>query len=295
MKSDEAVNPELAAGTSGTIVRGMSLEDHLGDIIRKARSMSGISVEAAATAVGLSPTELGSLEQTGQCSARLDLTALAELIGLDARKLQGIASGWLPTKADLNRWRVLKVITTSDGDMSVNCILVWDEETRAAALFDTGFDPALVTREIANSQLQLHHIFITHGHSDHVAGLSSLRQRFPSAQVHTGGRSRPSEQKSRRGEVIPLGRLQIAHRVTPGHADDGVTYLISHWPDDAPQVAIVGDALFAGSMGRAPGAWELARTAVREEILSLPSQTLLCPGHGPVTTVGEEVAHNPFF
>jgi glyoxylase-like metal-dependent hydrolase (beta-lactamase superfamily II) len=61
-------------------------------------------------------------------------------------------------------------------------------------------------------------------------------------------------------------------------------------------VAIVGDALFAGSMGRVPGPlFESAKRAVREQILSLPPDTLICPGHGPLTTVGEELGHNPFF
>jgi glyoxylase-like metal-dependent hydrolase (beta-lactamase superfamily II) len=61
-------------------------------------------------------------------------------------------------------------------------------------------------------------------------------------------------------------------------------------------VAIVGDALFAGSMGRTPGgAFSSAKQAVRAHILSLPADTLVCPGHGPLTTVGEELASNPFF
>ena len=69
----------------------------------------------------------------------------------------------------------------------------------------------------------------------------------------------------------------------------------STWPEDAPHVAIVGDALFAGSIGRGNQSWELARQKVREQIFSLPPDTLLCPGHGPLTTVAEEKAHNPFF
>jgi hydroxyacylglutathione hydrolase len=62
-----------------------------------------------------------------------------------------------------------------------------------------------------------------------------------------------------------------------------------------PEIAIVGDAIFAGSMGGAPTAGELARRKVLEEILSLPDATLIAPGHGPLTTVGEEKANNPFF
>jgi len=273
----------------------MTLEDHLGDIVRKARMMAAVSVEAAATAAGLSTAGLKSLEQTGQCAKASDLSALADLIGLNAEKLQGIANGWTPEPADLNQWRRLRVITTSDEDMAVNCFLIWDEATREAALFDTGFDAAPVLREIQANQLQLRHIFITHSHSDHVEGLPVLRQQFPAARLHMDGPGGPGTPGNRRDESVQLGCLNISHRATPGHADDGVTYVVRDWPDNAPPVAIVGDALFAGSMGRALGAREVACRAVLEEVLSLPGPTLLCPGHGPLTTVRQEVAHNPFF
>ena len=71
--------------------------------------------------------------------------------------------------------------------------------------------------------------------------------------------------------------------------------MVGGWSGDAPAVAVVGDAIFAGSMGKDFNTPELAREKVREEILSLPSETLICPGHGPLTTVGEELENNPFF
>jgi glyoxylase-like metal-dependent hydrolase (beta-lactamase superfamily II) len=89
--------------------------------------------------------------------------------------------------------------------------------------------------------------------------------------------------------------LRISHRDTPGHTEEGATYIIGNWPEDAPHVAITGDALFAGSIGRGNQSWELERQKVGEQILSLPPETLICPGHGPMTTVAEEKANNPFF
>ncbi len=71
--------------------------------------------------------------------------------------------------------------------------------------------------------------------------------------------------------------------------------IVGNWQEDAPLIAFVGDAIFAGSMGNGNGAWDLARQKVREQILSLPAETLICPGHGPLTTVAEEKEHNPFF
>ena len=273
----------------------MNLEDHLGDIIRKARGMSNVSVAAAAQAAGLTETELATLEESGQAPKKPNLAALAELVGLHPSKLEAIANGWVPAEKDLSIWRELRCITTTAGGMAVNCYLVWDEVSREAALFDAGWEAAPVVELIAQNGLELRHIFITHAHEDHVAALGDIREAFPRARLHSGLKGGPVDQRNRPNDFIHLGSLRITNRDTPGHAEDGTTYIIGTWGEDAPHVAIVGDALFAGSIGRGNQSWDLARQKVREQILTLPAETLLCPGHGPLTTVAEEKAHNPFF
>jgi hydroxyacylglutathione hydrolase len=273
----------------------MNLEDHLGDIIRKARMMSGASAAQAAKAAGLTEAELSALEDSGAFSKRPNFATLAEVIGLNPVKLETIANGWLPGEKDLGKWRHLRVFTTAGEGMTVNAYLVWDEVTREAAVFDTGFDAEPILDAIARENLELRHVFITHSHYDHVVGLETLRRQFPPAKIHGNSKSAPAGQRLRPGETIPVGGLGVAYRETPGHAADGVTYIIGHWPGSAPQVAIAGDTIFAGSMGRGNDGWELARGKVREQILVLPPETLLCPGHGPLTTVAEEQANNPFF
>jgi glyoxylase-like metal-dependent hydrolase (beta-lactamase superfamily II) len=273
----------------------MNLEDHLGDIIRKARAMSGVSATTAANAAGISEAELSALEETGRAGPRPDFAALANLIGLNPARLAAIADGWLPAPKDLSRWRELRVFTTAGEGLTVNCYLVWDEVTRDAALFDTGLDAKPILDCIAENQLQLRHIFITHSHWDHVEALPKIREAWPKARVHSGSKSAPVDQRNKPSEIVPLGGLRVTHRETPGHAEDGVTYLVGNWQEDAPHVAIVGDAIFAGSIGRGNQSWDLARQKVREQILTLPPETLICPGHGPLTTVAEEKAHNPFF
>ncbi len=273
----------------------MNLEDNLGDIIKKAQAMSNVSAEAAAKAAGLSTAELSALEESGKVSKQPNFSALAGAIGLNAQKLEGIANGWKPSEKDLSGWRELRVFTTGDGSITVNCYLVWDEVNRDAALFDTGFDTAPILNCIAENQLTLRHIFLTHSHYDHIEALPKIREAFPKARLHTGSKNAPVDQRNKPSEIVHLGGLRVTHRETPGHAEDGVTYIVGNWQEDAPHVAIVGDAIFAGSMGRGNQSWELAREKVREQILSLPADTLLCPGHGPLTTVSEEKAHNPFF
>ena len=273
----------------------MTLEDHLGDIISKARAMSGISTAVAAKAAGISEAELSTLEDSGRPAKKLNFASLAPLIGLNAAKLEGIANNWLPTEKDLGTWRELRCFTTTAVGMAVNCYLIWDEVSREAALFDTGWDAKPVLDCIAENQLVLRHIFITHTHHDHVAALGAIREAFPKAKVHSGSKNAPVDQRNRANDFIHLGSLRITNRDTPGHAEDGVTYIVGNWQEDAPHVAIVGDAIFAGSIGRGNQSWDLAKQKIREQILSLPPETLICPGHGPLTTVAEEKEHNPFF
>jgi glyoxylase-like metal-dependent hydrolase (beta-lactamase superfamily II) len=273
----------------------MHLEDHIGDIIKKGRLMSGVSPAAAASAAGVTADDFANLERSGKTPAPINWPALAAALGLNPQKLEGIARGWLPAPEDLGRWHEIRVITTAEDDLSVNCFLVWDEVNLEAALFDTGLDAQPVLDCLKENQLQLRHVFITHSHYDHVQALAPLRAAWPKARIHSGSKSAPVDQRNKPSEIIHLGGLRVTYRETPGHAEDGVTYVIGNWQEDAPHIAVVGDTLFAGSMGNGNGQWELARQKVREQILSLPPDTVLCPGHGPLTTVAEEKEHNPFF
>ena len=258
--------------------------------------MSCVSAGPAATAAGISEAELAALEQTGQIRGlKIDFKALGKLIGLHPQKLAGIAGGWLPVPPDLSVWRELRMLTSAGEDLTVNCFLVWDEVTRDAALFDVGLDAKPLLVCLTENNLVLRHVFITHSHWDHVEALPKIREAWPKARVHSSSKNAPVDQRNKPSEIIHLGGLRVTYRETPGHAEDGVTYLVGNWQEDAPHVAVVGDAIFAGSMGRGNPSYDLARQKVREQILSLPPETLICPGHGPFTTVAQEKEHNPFF
>jgi hydroxyacylglutathione hydrolase len=272
----------------------MTLEDHVGDIVRKARQAGNVSKEAAAAAAGLTPSQLEELEENGKTGKQPDLVKLAPVIGLNGARLQGIAGGWLPKETDLSAWRELRQITTTQR-LSVNCYLVWDEVTREAALFDTGWEAEPIFRLVDENQLQLKHLFITHTHEDHIAALGPLRERFPKIRLHSGSKTAPADQRNRTNDFIHLGSLRITNRETPGHAEDGVTYIVGNFPEDAPNAAIAGDCIFAGSIGRGFVSTDLLKQKIREQIFTLPADTLICPGHGPFTTVKQEIDNNPFF
>lgn len=262
--------------------------------MRKAREGAGLSLEAAAQAAGTDPSILHGLEESGRIPDGIDLPKLAGILDLNPGKLGRLAGGWHPAKTDLSRWRELRQVTTSEG-ISVHAYLVWDEVSREAALFDTGWSAAPALQLVTEEGLQLRHLFITHTHQDHIAGMEEVRRIFPKIHLHTSAKSAPPQHRNRANDFIHLGSLRITNRDTPGHAEDGVSYVIGNWPEDAPHVVVAGDAIFAGSIGGARQAMGLARQKVRDQIFSLPGDTLICPGHGPMSTVAEEKSSNPFF
>src|SRR5258708_15919539 len=116
----------------------MNLEDHLGDIIRKGCKSATSARADAAKAAALPEAEPAAIEESGKVIKKPNFAALATLIGLHPGKLEGIASGWLPSEKDLSQWRELRRIQTEQGGNVVNCYVIWDEVSRDAAVFDTG-------------------------------------------------------------------------------------------------------------------------------------------------------------
>ncbi len=278
----------------GLLSACMPLEDHIGDICRKARLQTQTALDAAANAAGVAPAVLEHFESEGVCDAKLDVAGLAHAVGLNAAAAVRIATGWEPRAVDVARWSGLGMLTTKERFL-VNSFVAWDAATLECALFDTGWYAADFFALVERHGLRPQHLFITHTHGDHVAALGEVRRRFPDIALHSNSSRAPAAQRVGQGQVFAVGDLRVESRLTPGHAEDGVTYVVSHWPDAAPLVAVAGDTIFAGSLGKDFNTPELAQRAVREQILSLPLDTLICPGHGPLTTVGEERENNPFF
>jgi hydroxyacylglutathione hydrolase len=220
---------------------------------------------------------------------------LCERLQLHHEKFKSILDGWTPRARSPENIPQIRQIITDDGGMEVNAYLVWDASSREAALFDTGWNPAPIVQCMKQEGLDLKHLFITHQHHDHIAAMIPLRKVYPAIQLWAQGQGVPKQNQVSEGQKFALGTLNIEARMTPGHAADGVTYVIEGLSGDFPGAAIVGDAIFAGSMGGAPHHFELAKTKIYDAILSLPHPTLICPGHGPLTSLEEEKNHNPFF
>jgi hydroxyacylglutathione hydrolase len=133
---------------------------------------------------------------------------------------------------------------------------------------------------------------LTHAHPDHVADLPRLREET-GAEVFAPARELvPGAERIEEGKHFHLGKIDIEARLTWGHSPGGMTFVCTGL---ARPIAIVGDSMFAGSMGGGSVSYKDAVQNNLEKILTLPDEAIICPGHGPMTTVVEEKRHNPFF
>jgi len=202
-----------------------------------------------------------------------------------------LASGaWDPEKLD--DVPGLAQFNTNYGDMTVNAYLVWDPATRAAVAFDTGADCTTMLRRAGRQDLAFKFILLTHAHPDHIADLERLKSETGAVVYISELEAVRGSEDIAEGERFGLGSLSIEARETSGHSAGGMTFVVNGL---SRPVAIVGDSLFAGSMGGGAVSYEDALRNNREKILTLPDETIVCPGHGPLTTVGKEKCDNPFF
>ena len=261
----------------------------MGDIVGKAQRGLRISDTELAEKARVSSQKIRAL-RAGEFD-ELVLLSVAGVLGLAPRALCDLAKGeWHPQKID-ERDGVAQ-FNTHYHDMAVNAYLVWDPPSRAAAVFDTGADCGEMVRFANRDQLKVQLILLTHAHADHVADLPRLREET-GADVFTPAREPvPGAEPIEEGKRFRLGNLKIDTRLTWGHSQGGMTYVVTGL---ARPIAIVGDSLFAGSMGGGNVSYQDALRNNLKKILTLPAQTIICPGHGPMTTVAEEKVHNPFF
>ena len=141
-------------------------------------------------------------------------------------------------------------------------------------------------------QLAIKLILLTHTHADHIADLAHLKEATGAPAFV--GQLEPTEgaETFAAGRVFTVGRLKIETRLTTGHSPGAITYVVHGLKRP---VAVVGDAVFAGSMGGGKVSFADALATNRRHIFSLPDETILGPGHGPLTTLAEQKAHNPFY
>jgi len=264
------------------------LEDSFTDIVGKTQRGLKLADGQLAAQAGVSVEDLARVKGGEASEPLLRKLAAALNLGPDAL-VASAGKTWFPAPIEVAG---LKQFNTVYEDMTVNFYLAWDTNSKQAVVFDTGADCSPALQFAKANSLAIKLILLTHTHVDHIVDLARLKKET-GAPAWVGKNENFAEaQPFAEGKTFNAGALTIETHQTSGHAAGGITYVISGL---ARPVAVVGDAVFAGSMGGGMISFAEALDTNRRNIFTLPDNTVLCPGHGPLTTVGEEKAHNPFY
>jgi len=286
----------LTPGPGEVKTAGMiPLEDYSEDIVGKVMRGRGISEDQVCREAGVSRSELAAL--LGGEALEGPLRKVAPVLGLGADALVVCArKAWYPDQPDA--FDGFFMANTPFHDMAVNAYVVWDPETSRAVVFDSGADCRPLLKTIADHGLKVELILLTHAHADHVIDLGRLVKGTGSPPVWINALESDDEdfpgdvRTFDAGKTFRVGGLTIDSVLTSGHSPGGTSFVVHGL---GRHLAIVGDSLFSGSMGGSMTAFEEGRRNNIEHVLTLPPDTVLAPGHGPLTTVEQEKNHNPFF
>lgn len=198
------------------------------------------------------------------------------------------------------------------GPFQENCYIVGDENSGEGILVDPGDEATRIALAVEQTHLDIGRIILTHTHIDHVGAVATLvdeyacpvflhaeaepmLQQVPTQAMMMGvrfGKVPKVDGFIEDEEILEVGSLRLRTLYTPGHAPGHLSFY-----EESERIVLSGDALFAGSVGRVDlpgGSMEVLMRSIEERLMTLPDETLVYPGHGPATTIGDERATNPF-
>jgi glyoxylase-like metal-dependent hydrolase (beta-lactamase superfamily II) len=206
----------------------------------------------------------------------------------------------------------LKLETIVNGPFQENCFMVWDDQAKTGIFIDPGDEPKRIARAATFLDLKIDGIYNTHGHLDHAGGVAALKQELevpfalhpedafmlesmpdqarmfglPPMEVPTVDRELGD------GDTFAVGAYEAKVLHTPGHTPGGVCFLF-----ESEKIVIVGDTLFAGSIGRTDlpgGSFKQIMESIHTRLMTLDDDIEVLCGHGPPSTIGTERRYNPF-
>jgi hydroxyacylglutathione hydrolase len=258
------------------------LEDDFTDVMRKALAGHGLNTADAAALAGIAGGAVLSFLRGGFSAETA--RRLASVLGLNAEACAAHPAHQPAPQA----MRQIHQLELPFGGGHVNAWIIEAGDQRI--LIDAGHNPADLIRALDHCCGRLpDRAFITHAHRDHIGGIGRLLD--AGVPVHASGIGGTIPMKA--GDRVFCGPLLVTACDLSGHFSPALGFVIDGLP--APTAA-TGDALFAGSIGgcQGPAAYQQALSTLRAALAPLPDPTVLLPGHGPATTLGEERRGNPF-
>ncbi len=269
----------------------LPLEDNYTDVIGKAQRGLKVGDAELAELAGVSRADLAAVKTGRPIDAVV--RRIARHLKLDPDALEDMAHGrWYPEQP---RFRSgFAMFNAPFEDMTVNSYLIWDPRERTGAVFDTGPNCDELLDVVRAEKLRVLYIFLTHTHEDHILALPKLAA-STEAEVWSSCLEPVDFPKARtftENAHFHIGAIAIKTLFTTGHSPGQTTFFVTGL---GRPIAFVGDSLFASSMGGSATHYAEQHRNDRQKIFSLPRDTVLACGHGPLTSVAQELRHNPFF
>ncbi|HEY3754792.1 MAG TPA: MBL fold metallo-hydrolase [Opitutaceae bacterium] len=273
-----------------------SLEDELGDVLEKALRQAGLDEGEAAKRAGIPESRLRDAIDYRSDLRWDELGRLAQVLGLNEVGLCALGSGHYPRPEIDALPFTVEVLAMSHGIGVVNAYLVSENGSRSGILFDTGSGIAALGAVWPDAIIDLSAVFLTHVETEHAGALCAVMARFGAAAAFIPeGAEAPCGQPAPEGMHWQVGDLRVDVFSTPGHAAAHNSYLVRRSSAlEERALLIAGDMIFAGSAGGAYFCQRRLKANLRRVLEAVPRCTVIAPGHGPMTTVDNELRFNPF-
>lgn len=272
-----------------------ALEDELGDVLEKAARNVPLSMESLAAAARIEPGRLKDALDYRPDLTDAEITRLASVLSLNEVGLAALARGNYPLPEPVGLPFSLYPLRMPFGVGVANAYLI-STGGDSAVLFDAGASHAELHRAWPAQIQRLEAVFVTHYEAEHIGGLEVVLRETELGFFHGPASGRWPECRSLGdGQAVEYAGLSITAFSTPGHAAEHNCYLVkSARQPQAPAVLISGDLIFAGSLGGGYFCCQRQLKHSRRIMDLLPDDTVIAPGHGPLTTAANERRFNPF-